>query len=288
MEKKNGHYIYFSSLNSKLQFWESEGARYGSDKNSDIVILEAHGCKRTGESLVTELELKGTLNLKFYGKRQCIGYNDCDGKHRCPMRIIDYKQCAACAAKDISRLYTRLDYMGFEKFFASFRNQEFSVYLASFGHLVKCGVTRSSRLMNRVREQGADYFVEIAKTENAETAYSLEFRIKQNYSLRNGITSIQKMKLISTEENPSRIRNYANKISESDLLGNYACALKIQKLDYIIPKSFSEAENINGTICGNKGQILFFENEDKNGAVCYGINMANKIGMKFDYSLIGS
>lgn len=217
------------------------------------------------------------MEINFSGEKLCVGYNDGNGMRKCPACAIGHKQCSACAARDISRVYTRLDYSGFERFFETFKNQEFSVYLASFGHIVKCGVTRSARLMDRVREQGADYFSEIGKINDAETAYSIESAVQQHYAVRNGLTSAQKLKLIRAESTPSRISEYVDKIKESGLLEGFEGAMKVQKLDYPIPHMFEEAETISGKITGNKGQVLFFEKDN----LSYAINMSKKAGMPF-------
>ncbi len=252
------HLVYFSPLDSSLRFWKNGG--------------------------MEESRLAGEARISFSAEKYCIGYNDGKSPHPCPVRAPGSRQCSACGARDISRLYTRLDYSGFESFYEKFRNQEFSVYLASFAHLVKCGVTRSSRLLERAREQGADYFSEIAKTRDAETAYSIEETVQGNFAIRNGLTSAQKMKLAAVQSTPSRITELVSKVRESGILENCEGEMKVNQLGYNIPSRFSEAQQIDGKISGNKGQILFFEKEGENCAV----NMSKKTGALFSHSLTGS
>ncbi len=251
------HFIYFSPLGSIIKFW--------------------------GPSEMNHLNLEGTMRVEFGNEKHCIGYNDGTTLHPCPGKMSGQKQCPACAARDILRLYTRLDFRGFGQFYGKFRNQQFSVYLASFGHMVKCGVTCSSRLAERVREQGVDYFSEIAKTDNAEAAYSIEKKVQRNFAIRSGITSLQKLRLLN-QENPARITAYIPKIKESGLLDGCEGEMKVRSLAYDVPPSVSEAPNIEGKILSCKGQLLFFEK----GSSHYAVNMSTKSGTIFVYSRIGS
>lgn len=226
---------------------------------------------------IENITLAGKCNINFGKEKYCIGYNNGEMMHPCAIHAVGSRQCKACAAKDISRLYTRLDHRGFERFYEEFRRQTFSIYLVSIGYLVKCGVTRSSRLMERMREQGADYFCEIARINDAETAYTTEQLIQVHFLIRNSITNAQKMKLIGCA-NPEKINTLVSNIEKNGILSDYKTKMTVQKLEYSLPPSFSEAENISGKIIGTKGQILFFENEGIN----YAINMSKKVGMHCD------
>ncbi len=244
------HAVYFSPLDCALRFWDG------------------YELKQEG--------LKKNEAMEFSAEKYCFGYNDGEKMRPCPMRAGGAKQCPVCAARDIARMYTRLDYSGFESQYEKFRQQAFSVYLASFGHLVKCGVTRSARLMDRVREQGADYFVEIGKAADAETAYAIETLLQQNFALRNGLTSAQKMKLMNADS-PARITECVSKVKESALIEDYEGEMQVKKLDYPVPQKFSEAIQLDGEILGCKGQILFFS---KSGSD-FGVNMSKKAGAFF-------
>lgn len=236
------------------------------------------------EGQLEELDLAGSVNAEFGAEKYCMGYCDENGFHPCPGKAEGAKQCAPCAARDISRVYTRLDYSGHEEFYEKFRAQKFSVYLASFGHLVKCGVTRAQRLTDRVTEQGADYFCEIARAGDAEIAYAIEAAVHRGFPVRNGLTSAQKMRLLSASASPERIAGLAAKVSESGLLEGCEGEGRVRKLDYHVPESFSEAHRIGGRIRGCKGQIVFFEN----GGKSYAVNMGKKAGSLFSYSLMVS
>lgn len=251
MAPERFHLVYFSPLAPALRFWKC--------------------------GVISELALKGEMKISFNPKKMCIGYNDGEQMRQCSGNYEGEKQCPACARRDIARLYTRLDREGFESFYEKFRSQQFSVYLASFGHIVKCGVTRSARLNERVREQGADYFSEIARTNDADAAYSLESAIHQHFPVRGGLSCSLKLKLMRTESNPARLEACASRIKESGLLSGVEGAMETVKLEYPIPGSFSEAEEIDGRILGAKGQALFFEKERES----YAVNMSKKVGSTF-------
>ncbi|MBU0586555.1 DUF2797 domain-containing protein [Candidatus Micrarchaeota archaeon] len=221
--------------------------------------------------------LDGNLAFNFEKERMCIGYRNESGLHACPGREIGRKQCRACSFRDISKVFTRLNTVGFQSFYEEFKNQQFSIYLASFGHLVKCGVTRTERLSTRLKEQGADYFCEIARTQDADSAYSLERTIHKKFPVRGSVTVAQKMKLLHSDTQPTRLKECADLILDDGLTADSSRNLDFRKLEYTIPESFSEAENIRGKIYGVKGQILFFENEGKH----YAINMSKKSGHLF-------
>ncbi len=246
-----GHLVYFSPLTSSIKFWNDGEIHFS--------------------------ELKGERKLEFAGERACIGYNDGKELHMCPGSETKLKQCPACAARDISRMYTRLDYTGFESFYEEFRNQKFSVYIASFARLVKCGVTRTERVLDRMHEQGADYYSEIARTEDAESAYSIEAAMQSAFSLRNGITVSQKMKLLNSEAGPDRITEILGSIRESGVLSEVEGEMAVKKLEYPVPKKFSESHSIAGKVYGNKGQLLFFEKDNEH----FVINMNKKAGDTF-------
>lgn len=249
-----GHLVYFSPLDTTLRFWEEE---------------------RLSER---RLSIGEEVRMEFEPERSCVGYNDGEKMHRCPGRESGVKQCRACAARDISKVYTRLDPTGFEGYYEKFRNQEFSVYLAAFAHLVKCGVTRHSRLMDRLREQGADYFCELARANDAETAYCIESMVQSAFPIRNAVTSIQKLRLLGTDAGPDRLSECLKEVRASGMVSGYEGKMEVAKLDYPVPAVFSEANSvIEGKIRGNKGQLLFFEKDGSH----FAINMSRKTGSFF-------
>lgn len=248
------HFISFMAFDFKLRWWNKN--------NIEEISLK---------------ELSKDASFNFSKEKYCIGYNTDRGMMPCPQKIQGKKQCSSCAIRDISRVYTRLSYSGFESFYENFKNQEFSIYLASFADLIKCGVTRSDRLTNRAIEQGADYFIEVARIKSAELAYSMERAIQQHFDVKKSVSSAQKLKLIHKNKDSSNLLNCLSKIKQSGLIEGYEGRMKIHELNYTVPKYFSEVENINGEIYSNKGQIVFFRNQGQD----YGINLSKKIATLF-------
>lgn len=245
-----GHMISFLPLSSSLSFWGNE---------------------------LEEIKLRGEVSLSFGAERLCTGYNDGERMHRCPILFPGKKQCGPCASRDIARMYTRLDYAGFEAAYEKFRTQNFSVYVVSFAHILKCGVTRTMRLHERITEQGADFFAEIARTEDAESAYSIEYAAQQAFGLRNGVTSSQKMKLHRLGPRKEPMEQCISKIRESGLLNGFEGEMEVRKLPWALPEKFEEAGDLDGSIVGNKGQLLFFKKDDS----AYCVNMSAKSGFSF-------
>ncbi len=244
------HLINFWPLNMTITFWD--------------------------EDLVRSLKLEGHVELFFSPVKKCVGWYDGQEYHRCPNKAINTKRCPTCSSMDISKIYTRLDYRGYEEEYKEMRQMEFSLYIASFGNLLKGGVTRTSRVLERAQEQGADYFCEIARVRGADLAYSLEQYIQNAYNLRNFVTTNQKIHMIKNK-NKKYIEEIVYKIDKDPVLKDFLTNLDILEFNYSIPKEFKLSNHINGEILGTKGQILFFENNNENFAV----NMSLKKGYEF-------
>lgn len=122
-----------------------------------------------------ELEKGREPDLEISDERRCTGFHSDRGQMEpCPdFREIDSgDQCRECRRKDIySDWRTGDSEPDFEA--------EYSVYLVQCGEEVKVGVTRSSRLMTRWKEQGADYGVEIHDSLSGRDALNLEAELSE-------------------------------------------------------------------------------------------------------------
>ncbi|MFA5412716.1 MAG: DUF2797 domain-containing protein [Candidatus Micrarchaeia archaeon] len=232
---REAHVIsFFSGITPTLNFWE-------------------------GGVLCNE-EMRGFWSVSRSWEKACIGYADMEGRKPCPHGERGMMQCPLCAYKDIARVHTRLDFTGYEEVAEQFLNRPYSIYLVSFGDLVKCGVTKRERVRERVKEQGADYFVEIMRLENGKDAYEMEALLQHEYGFRNAIRNDMKLKLLG-KENKEPVEKALGLLKESVAFGEFVCdGAKVEKLDYNIPSSFEIVEEIEGKIIGAKGQLLFFEN----------------------------
>ncbi len=226
-----------------------------------------------GGELRTE-RMEGFWSLSPSGEKACTGYANLEGRERCPHGERGAAQCRLCAFRDIAKVHTRLDFTGYEEVAEQFLNRPYSIYLASFGDLVKCGVTKRERVPERLREQGADYYVELMRMENASDAYEMEALLQQEYGFRNAVRNDMKLRLVG-KENPGPISKSLELLRESVAFGEFVFdGAKVEKIAYEIPSDFEVAGCIGGKICGAKGQILFFEN----GGGAKAVNMKKMCG----------
>lgn len=225
---------FFSGIAPTLHFWE------GGELRSE--------------------EMAGFWSISPSGRKACIGYADMEGRKMCPHREKGVAQCPLCAFRDVAKVHTRLDFTGYEDVAEQFIYRPYSIYLASFGHLVKCGVTKRERVLERVREQGADYFVELMRLENGKDAYEMEALLQQEYGFRNAIWTDTKLRLLG-KESKEPLEKALALLKESVAFGEFVWeGARVEKLEYNIPSSFEVADCIEGKILGAKGQLLFFEN----------------------------
>jgi hypothetical protein len=232
---REAHIIsFFSGISPTLHFWE-------------------------GGELRME-EMGGFWSISPSGEKACVGYSDMEGRNPCPHGERGVAQCPLCTFKDIAKVHTRLDFTGYEEVAEQFLNRPYSIYLVSFGNLVKCGVTKRERVAERVREQGADYFVELMRLENGKDTYEMEALLQQEYGFRNAIRNDTKLKLLG-KENKEPLEKALALLKESVAFGEFVCPdACVKKLEYNVPASFEAADSIEGRIIGAKGQLLFFEN----------------------------
>lgn len=232
---REAHIIsFFSGIKPTLHFWE-------------------------GGELHME-EMGGFWNISPSGEKACVGYADMGGRRACPHGERGVAQCPLCKFRDIAKVHTRLDFTGYEEVAEQFLNRPYSIYLASFGDVIKCGVTKRERVLERVREQGADYFVELMRLENGKDAYEMEALLQQEYGFRNAVRSDAKLKLLG-KENKEPLEKALAMLKESVAFGEFVFeGARVERLEYNIPHSFEIANEIEGKITGAKGQLLFFEN----------------------------
>jgi hypothetical protein len=205
------------------------------------------------------LELGKPLSLEFIEKR-CIGYRGVSGYFPCPNNAINTKQCPTCRCRDIAKVYTRMDTSGYEAMEERFKNREVGIYLASFGPLVKVGVSES--VERRVYEQGADFWAEIMRM-RAEEAYSMEQIIKERFNIPDAIHGRKKVLFLNSEDNP--LPRVIEKMQSDPLLSSYLKDdIQIKRNSFVYPKNPKRSKgNISGIISGWKGQFLFFSNNEE-------------------------
>ncbi len=224
-------------------------------------------------------KLSGNIRTAFSEEQMCIGYNDGKNRYRCEHSTKGTHQCIHCKHKDISKVYTRLDFSGFEWMAAKMMNEKYSVYMAYFGAgMLKCGVTRTERVEKRLLEQGADYWAELMQFNNAEEAYQMERLLQDMFGLRNAVTPDRKIKSmgqldeneVKTKINELRIEPFNEYLLEK-------ITIRKNSFGFELPKRFAISEAIDGNITGAKGEFLFYENDFGH----FALNMRKRVGRFF-------
>jgi len=213
--------------------------------------------------------LEGELCFTFHG-RGCAGafvdgkYVHCDSNsapycERC--ELIDY--CTICRGECLKIQKDCL--------------QEHTVYLAFFApDIVKVGVTRSNRLNDRLREQGADRGAVLATFPDGERARQEEQYISQN------IPSI-----VSTESKLAGLNRKPNLRLWQKVIKSFGVSSDIA-LDYFteplwmspLPLKAHTGTTITGEVVGLKGPVMVLEKFN----TLYAINCHSLLG--YDVSFV--
>jgi hypothetical protein len=215
---------------------------------------------------VGELELlEKNLDLKFSDYILCTGHKTLDSQHKCPHKFKGRKQCGYCRNKDISKVYTRLDFTGYEELEEEYIKQDFSLYLACFGSdLIKCGVTKSERVEKRLLEQGADYWVELMRFNNGEEAYDTEIELQNRFDLKNFVRNDVKLKLLGKQKSKDLLEKKLEAIKSCTEFSDKVIDCRIQENRFNEPEKFEVAYSIDGRVTGSKGNLLFYEKDNEN------------------------
>ncbi|MDW5561996.1 MAG: DUF2797 domain-containing protein [Methanomassiliicoccus sp.] len=135
---------------------------------------------------VDELPLD-RLALAVGGERTCVGRFDEHGYRPCPAdrRVGRFETCQACAAPWIPVLDCVFEPQcnGDRCDHPEFCVRRHLVYLASFGNLIKVGMTSASRLRERAIEQGADAVRPIFECRDRREARTLEKETSRRFKI---------------------------------------------------------------------------------------------------------
>jgi len=225
---------------------------------------------------VDSLTLEGEMKIDFEAGKHCTGFKSRNNRYKCPYKYEGRIQCPFCGSRDISRIYTRHDFKGYEDLEEEFSKKKFSIYLVSFGDRIKCGVTQQERIKDRVKEQGADYYSEIMQLQGPE-AYEMERLLQSHFGFKNAVQSRTKLKLLGNPR-PDLLEEAIVQIEKTEPFNEYLLDAPMpQELNYNLPTKWSVAENIDGKILGAKGPLLFFENSEGSHV----INLKSKDGTFF-------
>lgn len=231
------------------------------------------------EGKVNEFLLAGEIKAKFSEYKRCIGFWGLNGIHSCVSGSENNeKQCPRCSALEIKCALCKGDYCLFPQLQERCAAEEHSVYLTSFGNeTIKVGVTKTSRLLERWLEQGADFGVEVLRVRGGLFARRAEQLLQQKFLLTNLVRTKTKINMLNFDKKRAleHIKLTYEKINACEEFSEYLAHGKILDLSGYYPRiSHARISNeINGKILGAKGNLLFYENVDT-----YVLNMSAQIG----------
>jgi hypothetical protein len=223
---------------------------------------------------VDELPLD-RLSLRVGGDRSCVGRFDDKGYHPCPSeRLVGrFETCQACAAPWIPVLNCVFepqcngDLCDHPEFCA----RRHFVYLASFGNLIKVGMTSAGRLRERAIEQGADAVRPLFECGDRREARALEketsrrFKIPQEIKISRvsrtwtGRPSAEAMRHVH-EHYLARIARWREPVdTELMLLDRYP----MRELPRSPPGTAATEGAHRGEVLGIKGRFMLYR--DKRG-----------------------
>jgi hypothetical protein len=127
-------------------------------------------------------------------EKDCVGRFDDDGYHPCPLgrRVKGFSMCKQCMSPwvPIQKCVFEPQCNGDRCDHPEFCGRKHYVYLASFGNLIKVGMTSAGRLRERAIEQGADAVRPLFECRDRKEARTLEketskrFKVPQEIRIR--------------------------------------------------------------------------------------------------------
>ena len=206
------------------------------------------------------LPLSGSLSFGI-GRRTCIGtwqagvYRPCDSEE-VPVcgSCQEFNACAICTGTCLKDQKTCLE--------------EHAVYIAMFRpDIFKIGVTKASRLDDRLREQGADVAAVADYVLDGELARRRERELQKRYGIKGTVPHCQKM-LVDTELHWAAWDAMKAKMDIHD-------ETKLRYLQLPLRMRPLQAKNmLLGSVIGVKGRLVVLEKD----ATLYGFDLNHILG----------
>jgi hypothetical protein len=217
------------------------------------------------------------------GKRFCIGYTK-NGKHyNCPesSEISSEKQCRLC--KSLDDFFPCLQCSGLCINMSNRKScmeDNFYIYLATFGPLMKVGISREFRIKQRLVEQGADFGAAISRIRDGRIARVYEQRIRRYLGIVDRLKGAEKHPHLFSDPKVCirNINSAMEKLGKSpfnDILQEPEIFDMREHYNLIDEKSdFLKLENnlvLKGRIACVKGSIALLENGAFKCIDCHGL-----------------
>jgi hypothetical protein len=212
------------------------------------------------------------------GKRFCTGYSSGGTYFKCPNQTVlttEY-QCNECKMNDDFFYCIKCDGSNCinEKMRDGCKTNNYYIYLAAFGSILKVGMSFERRVLERLIEQGADFGAKICYLKDGRSARVLEQQIKGSLGIVDRLRGDDKHKIMFEDPNKAifTINNAINKLKNNgmnqymikpeiyDLRGYY----KLENV-FADPKNLAieEGMKINGNIVAAKGNLMVINSDSK-------------------------
>lgn len=211
------------------------------------------------------------------GKKFCIGYSKNNKSLECPnnRNIESGRQCNECMLND--HFFMCVKCTGEKcinpKRREDCKNDNFFIYLATFGDILKVGISYEYRLKARLIEQGATFGAKIAYVQDGLIVRKLEQQIKENLGIVDRLRGKEKSKNIITDPN-KEMSNIIRAIKKLQNNGFNEHLIEPEiydfrnyyKIDYLESNpsyiEIKENEKIQGEVLAVKGNIIIIDNGD--------------------------
>lgn len=227
------------------------------------------------------------------GAKHCVGFWK-GGFQPCPDNaIIKYgNKCQLCEQRDDYYRCIQCDgskCINPEKR-ADCEKEKFYIYLAAFNSMLKVGISRDTRLLTRLVEQGCDFGAKVFEVPDGMTARQVEQKISSILGITDRLKGEHKFVHLFSNPNQciANIDNAINRLRLSDV-AQYMVVPEIfdlrryYKLDGIketpVLLSKIEGRKVCGKISAVKGNLLVLENYGKDiGADYVAMNAHDLVG----------
>jgi hypothetical protein len=209
------------------------------------------------------------IHLKIGGKK-CIGYRKNGNRVVCDNPTDKYNwQCDECKNKDQYFNCVRCDgeCINPPQRVACMRNN-YSLYLAGFGSLLKVGISVGFRLEQRLMEQGADFGVKVLDVRDGKEVRKLEKRVSNILGVSDRLTGEQKAEQLLGDPNlcMKNINEALKKLNENGIVSEPEIIdmRRFYRLENVTNPEFLEIKQgmvLKGRCVSAKGNLLVLDGD---------------------------
>lgn len=229
---------------------------------------------RSSGELVKMKLFDGQLRVKI-GKRHCTGYMKGRKHFECPESrlVCEEKTCRECALNDdffLCMKCTGAECIN-ENQRPSCMENNYYIYLAAFGSILKVGVSYEHRILERLIEQGADMGAKICKVQDGKLARSVEQKIRAELNICDRVTGAEKQRMLFGSINVAamnissactRLRSNGLAPARGTEIYNFQGVYRLASITSVPRAVYAdEGSVISGDVIAAKGNIMVLKNE---------------------------